>query len=217
MATFAFYTQGLYTYFINKTFFSLCSYFKSKDISFSNCKALKHNKRQERNKGIEPSTQESPNQHNQTKPRYHQLLPPQDQAPRLLIRQHWWQRLCALQQSLLSLIHHLFTFCVSFLFKEKGKKEITSIHSFASSPWSCDSNLHLILLQYSGGTGASGSCSEQQRRPSSAEGTRAPFPWSLQKECGQNSQKETAALLHSSHWCHGHSHFPSRWAGREEP
>lgn len=76
MATFAFYTQGLHTYLINKTFFSLCSYFKSKDISFSNCKALKQNKRQERTKGIEPSTQESPKQQNQTKSRYHQLLLP---------------------------------------------------------------------------------------------------------------------------------------------
>lgn len=129
MVTFAFYIQGLYTYFINKTFFSLCSYFKSKDISFSNCKALKHNKRQARTKGIEPSTQESSKQQNQTKPRYHQLLLPQDQAPSLLIRQYWWQRLCTLQQSLLLLTHHLFTFCFSFLFKEKGKKETTT-HSF---------------------------------------------------------------------------------------
>lgn len=147
MATFAFYTQGLYTYFINKTFFSLCSYFKSKDISFSNCKALKHNKRQARTKGIEPSTQESPNQQNQTKPRYHQLLLPQDQAPSLLIRQYWWQRLCTLQQSLLLLTHHLFTFCFSFLFKEKGNHHpfilLLLLHDLVIPIyiWSCSSIL----------------------------------------------------------------------------
>lgn len=49
------------------------------------------------------------------------------------------------------------------------------IHSFASSTAFCASNLHLILLQYSGATGDLGSCAEQQRRPSSADGTRAPF------------------------------------------
>lgn len=53
-------------------------------------------------------------------------------------------------------------------------KEVTS-HSFTSSPPSWDSHLHLILLQYSGDTGDAGSWLEQQRRPSSAEGTRAPF------------------------------------------
>lgn len=88
------------------------------------------------------------------------------------------------------------------------------IHSFASSTAFCASNLHLILLQYSGATGDLGSCAEQQRRPSSADGTRAPFSWSLQKEWGQNSQKETAGLLQMSHWCHGHSHFPED--GRRE-
>lgn len=101
-------------------------------------------------------------------------------------------------------MHDLFAF-----FHVNRKEGTPHIYSFTSSPWSCDSHLHFILLQYSGDTGAMGSCSEQQRRPSSAEGTRAPFSWSLQNECGQNSQKETAALLHSSHWCHGHSHFPN--------
>lgn len=93
-------------------------------------------------------------------------------------------------------------------------EEATPAHSFTSSPLSWDSHLHLILLQYSGDTGDAGSWLEQQRRPSSAEGTRAPFPWALQNECGQNSQKETATLPHSSHRCHGHSHFPNAGVGR---
>ena len=101
------------------------------------------------------------------------------------------------------------TFFFSFLRLNKKRRKSLPVYSLTSSPWSCDSNLHLILLQYSGDTGDTGSCSEQQRRPSRAEGTRAPFSWSLQNERGQNSQKDTAALLHSSHWCHGHSHFPS--------
>lgn len=107
------------------------------------------------------------------------------------------------------LINALSIYFLIFLFFHLNRKKRKSlpIYSF-TSPWSCDSNLHLILLQYSDDTGDMGSCSEQQRRPSSAEGTRAPFSWSLQKERGQNSQKETAAPLHSLHWCHGHSHFP---------
>lgn len=101
------------------------------------------------------------------------------------------------------------TFFFSFLRFNKKRRKSLPIYSLTSSPWSCDSNLHLILLQYSGDTGDTGSCSEQQRRPSRAEDTRAPFSWSLQNERGQNSQKDTAAPPHSSHWCHGHSHFPS--------
>lgn len=83
------------------------------------------------------------------------------------------------------------------------------IHSFASSAGFCGSNLHLILLQNSGATGAWGSCAEQQGRPSSAEAASAPFSCSLQKERGQKSQSAAAGPPHTEHWCHGHSHFPA--------
>lgn len=116
------------------------------------------------------------------------------------------------------LINALSIYFLIFLFffhLNRKKRKSPPIYSF-TSPWSCDSNLHLILLQYSDETGDKGSCSEQQRWPSSAEGTSAPFSWSLQKERGQNSQKETAAPLHSLHWCHGHSHFPDGEAERRK-
>lgn len=89
------------------------------------------------------------------------------------------------------------------------------IYSFASSTGFWSSNLHFILFQYSGATGDLGSCVEQQRRPSKADATKAPFSWSLQNEWGQNSQNETAGLLQMSHWCHGHSHFPEGGRGGE--
>lgn len=89
-------------------------------------------------------------------------------------------------------------------------------YSFASSTGFWSSNLHFILFQYSGATGDLGSCVEQQRRPSKADATKAPFSWSLQNEWGQNSQNETAGLLQMSHWCHGHSHFPEGGRGGKE-
>lgn len=119
------------------------------------------------------------------------------------IRQFWRAEAVCAQKSLLFWTHHLLAF--SSHVTERG---ITTLYSFASSPCCWASHLHLILLQYSEDAGDEGSCLEQQRRPSSTEVTRAPLSWSLQNECGQNSQKDTAAPLHTLHWCHGHSHFP---------
>lgn len=56
----------------------------------------------------------------------------------------------------------------------------TQVYSFDSSSGFCCSSRRLILLQYSGATGALGLCSEQHGRPSKAEATSAPFSWSLQ-------------------------------------
>lgn len=93
MATFAFYTQGthprLYTFIsLTKLSFLFVLILKAKTSFFPAAKALKHNKRQEKTKGIEPSTKESPNQQNR-KTRYHQLLLPAGTGSQShLIRQH---------------------------------------------------------------------------------------------------------------------------------
>lgn len=58
------------------------------------------------------------------------------------------------------------------------------------------------------GLGPQGSCSVQDRRPSSLEMKSIPSRCCLQKELGHISQKEAASFPHTSHWCQGHSHFP---------
>lgn len=58
------------------------------------------------------------------------------------------------------------------------------------------------------GLGPQGSCSVQDRRPSSLEIKSIPSRCCLQKELGHISQKEAASFPHMSHWCQGHSHFP---------
>lgn len=59
------------------------------------------------------------------------------------------------------------------------------------------------------GLGPQGSCSVHDRRPSNLEMNSMPSLCCLQNDRGHISQKEAASLLHTSHWCQGHSHFPA--------
>lgn len=85
MATFAFYTQGRHprfkSFLINKTFFFYVRILKANTSLFPAAKALKHNKRQEKTKGTEPFTNESPKPTEQSSnPSCHPLLLPAGRA-----------------------------------------------------------------------------------------------------------------------------------------
>lgn len=75
--------------------------------------------------------------------------------------------------------------------------------------WLLGGGIISLISPGSKGTGPHGSCSLQLSRPSSLEMKSAPSLWSVQKELGHSSQKETASFPHTSHWCHGHSHLPA--------
>lgn len=75
--------------------------------------------------------------------------------------------------------------------------------------WLLGGGIISLISPGSKGTGPHGSCSLQLSRPSSLEMKSAPSLWSVQKELGHSSQKETASFPHTSHWCHGHSHLPN--------
>lgn len=113
---------------------------------FSNCKALKQNKKQERTKGIEPFTQESPNQQNQTKSRYHQLLLPAGPGSRSLNKAVLMAK--AVHRAAVSpLLPSSIYVCFSFLFKEKGNHHpfilLLLLHDLVIPiyTWSCSSIL----------------------------------------------------------------------------